>query len=175
MGGYLIMKKSCCKENIKGFTLIELLVVVLIIGILAAIALPQYQKAVEKSRLTEVLHNAKVVEDCFDWYILEHGLPSSGYVNWWDIDCPVEIDLGGWNEDSRSYKTKNFEYQNFFCNKDMCSMEVHENIPEYRYSLSVYTEPSLRLRNCYTESTDKGREVCGNLRDLGWVYIDSEL
>ena len=65
--------KNLTASRLGGFTLIELLVVVLIIGILAAVALPQYQKAVAKSRYVNLITAGKSLKDAMEVYYLANG------------------------------------------------------------------------------------------------------
>ena len=75
------------KNTRRGFTLIELLVVVLIIGILTAVALPQYKLAVAKSQYATYKNNTKVLESAVRRYYLENGVWANN-INQLDVDLP---------------------------------------------------------------------------------------
>lgn len=91
----------------KGFTLIELLVVVLIIGILAAIALPMYTKTVERTKFTQALVEIKTFLDAAQRYELEHGWLENATLR--DILNTVEPSDAQWTNDDAMY-TKNFSH-----------------------------------------------------------------
>lgn len=74
------MRLNALKKSRAGFTLIELLVVVLIIGILAAIAVPQYFKVVEKGKFAESMQWINGLKGAQERYLAKNGTYFSGAI-----------------------------------------------------------------------------------------------
>ena len=106
-----MISKNKNKKLNKGFTLIELLVVVLFIGILAGIALPQYQLARDKAEFTKYQSMVASLRESYNEYVLLHG---TGTKEFSDLSFTMPSDFAA------SYKGY---YFNCVSNSDMfCCM-----------------------------------------------------
>ena len=154
----------------KGFTLIELLVVVLIIGILAAVALPQYQQAVEKARAAEALSNIGSFKKALEVWRLAHpgqaGRTFTGDnygVGELDIDVPADWVQG--THAMISAQTPNDKS----CSKNFCyDICADGSIKAYRANSSTYKyEIEYYMGEYYCNATTPADlKLCNSLSNM---------
>ncbi len=129
------------RKSKMGFTLIELLVVVLIIGILAAVALPQYQKAVEKSRWTQWITTMNGIEKEAQLAFLEGNFPSDGSDDY-SICNNFESFAGGTWDDEQKYTTKNFVFSIEDCSSSRIYIDTKRNDTNNYIDVEFYFYPN---------------------------------
>jgi len=159
------------RKNYKGFTLLELLVVVLIIGILAAIVLPQYRLAVGKSKYATLKSITKSLKESYNrYFLINNSLPTK--FSDLDIDLNIirenttgtgnNLTLWIWGSDFRCELN---DGKNIICYKNIAgkNMRYHDYTSKRLcdvYSVNVNDIPN---RICQAETgKSAGQAICSS-------------